>query len=79
MTSSVCESVNVTEATYLSTGQLADALGVDIRTVRRWIELYNLRWHHRTMGGHFRWVLADVEAALEERHPRGSSGQRPVE
>lgn len=79
MPTSVCDSVAVTEATHLTTGQLAAALGVDKRTVYRWIARYHLRWERRTLGGHYRWVLADVEEQLAEAHPGGQAGRPPVE
>ena len=79
MATSVCESVTVTEGAYLTTGQLAAALGVHIRTLRRWIPAYGLRWHHRTLGGHYRWSLATVRDQLSEAHPGGSAEADPVE
>lgn len=78
MPTSVCDPVRVTEGPYLTTSQLARELGVNRDTVIRWVHAYGLESHHRTAGGHHRWVLAQVEADLAALHPGRSPGGRPV-
>lgn len=78
MLTSVCDPVRVTEGTYLTTSQLAEYLGVNRDTIIRWVHRYGLESHHRTAGGHHRWVPADVDAQLAELHPTRSPGGRPV-
>lgn len=52
---------------YLTTGEAARALGVHRTTLVRWIALYNLSPAETTMGGHFRWELAELRRQLEAK------------
>jgi excisionase family DNA binding protein len=45
---------------YLTTGDAADALGVSINTLKKWVRLGLIRDAYRTEGGHLRIAAADV-------------------
>lgn len=48
------------EAPYLTTGEAADALGVSLNTLKKWVRLGLIRDAYRTDGGHLRIAAADV-------------------
>jgi len=49
------------EIAAVSSGELAEALGVDDRTVRKWIEDGQVTPDARTIGGHARFFPSTVE------------------
>lgn len=52
---------------YVTTGQAAKALGVDIRSLQRWVKAGLIEPDYVTPGGHMRW---DVDRVREElRNP----------
>lgn len=52
---------------YVTTGQAARELGVDIRSLQRWVKAGQLQPDYTTPGGHMRW---DVDRLREElRNP----------
>jgi len=62
----------------LTTGQAASLLGVaSTNTVKNWLEAGHFPGAYRTPGGHWRFVLAEVEAVkarmeqLNQRNQRG--------
>lgn len=46
----------------LTTRQVAAIFGVSITTVKRWSDAGQIP-HFRTLGGHYRYSAADIEAA----------------
>src|SRR6267378_4002748 len=56
----------------ISTAAAARKLGVDVRTIRRYVENGTLHASH-TPGGHVRIVAADVEAIITTGHPNSST------
>jgi excisionase family DNA binding protein len=49
------------EIATISAGELAEALGVDDRTVRKWIEDAQVVPDARTLGGHARFFPSTLE------------------
>jgi excisionase family DNA binding protein len=54
----------------LTTGQVAERLGVSARTVASWVRDNKLVPTVITMGGHSRFVWEDVERQLREQRER---------
>lgn len=54
----------------LTTGQLADELGISTRTVTRYVREGYLVPTETTLGGHHRWDLADVRRQIRELRER---------
>lgn len=56
---------------YVTTGQAARELGVDIRSLQRWVKAGLIEPDHVTPGGHMRWdverVRADLRRQVRER------------
>ncbi len=53
----------------LTSGELAERLGVSSSTVSGWARDGLITPELRTAGGHYRWVEADVRDQLAERWP----------
>jgi excisionase family DNA binding protein len=53
------------EAHYVSSGEAAQALGVSINTLKKWVRLGLIRDAHRTAGGHLRIAESDVARVAE--------------
>lgn len=61
----------MTRRRLLTSGQLADELGVSPRTVARYVRNGWLTPTMITLGGHYRWDLAEVQATIRaERRKR---------
>jgi excisionase family DNA binding protein len=54
----------------LTSGELAERLGVSVSTVSGWARDRLITPELRTAGGHYRWVEADVREQLADRWPR---------
>lgn len=57
----------------LTSGELADRLGVSVSTVSGWARDGLITPELRTAGGHYRWLEADVRAQLADRWNEGES------
>lgn len=57
----------ITGEPYLTTGQVAERLGVTRRAVNKWVTSGVLAPTLRTPGGRLRWHWSDVERQLRER------------
>ncbi len=67
------------EAAYLTTGEAADALGVSINTLKKWVRLGLIRDAYRTDGGHMRVAAADVARVAYLNHELEQSPDlRPI-
>lgn len=62
----VCD---VTDAQLVSTAAAAAALGVNRRTLWRWIAEGKVQAPARTAGGHLRWDLAQLRAQVDAARP----------
>ncbi|HWO62209.1 MAG TPA: MerR family DNA-binding transcriptional regulator [Umezawaea sp.] len=54
----------------ISSGELAEELGVSTRTIARYAADGLLIPAETTIGGHFRWVLEDVRQRMRELRQR---------
>lgn len=52
---------------FATAAEAARRMGVATSTVTRWIEQGKLPVHHRTLGGHYRILITDVERLVGER------------
>ncbi|MGH4025241.1 MAG: MerR family transcriptional regulator [Pseudonocardiaceae bacterium] len=52
---------------YVSTGAAARALGVDIRSLQRWVQRGDIEPDYVTPGGHYRWDVERIRAELYQR------------
>lgn len=52
---------------YLTMGQVADAFGVDRKTVWQWVQEGKLTPSHRTVGGHYRFSVAYINSLLTQK------------
>ena len=64
---------------YVSTGEAARTLGVDIRSLQRWVERGEIEPDYVTPGGHYRWDVEWMRAELYRRlrERRAQREQRP--
>jgi hypothetical protein len=51
----------------VGSGQAAEAAGVSLTTLLRWVHNGLITPTDKTLGGHFRWDLDDLQRQLEER------------
>lgn len=54
-------------ASYLTSGQFANRLGISPRTYRRWLQKGHIRPAFWTPTGHARWTEAQVSELLNRR------------
>lgn len=54
----------------VSTGEAARELGVNIRTIQRWVEAGLVEPDLRTAGGHMRWDMEHLREQLRTMHDR---------
>lgn len=57
----------VSHMPYVSTGEAARALGVDIRSLQRWVQRGEIEPDYVTPGGHYRWDVERIRAELYRR------------
>lgn len=57
-------------AKLVPTGVAADAVGVDRRTLQRWVEDGVVTPTLKTPGGHARWDIEDLKRQLHELNKR---------
>ena len=56
----------------LTTGQVAERIGVSARTVASWVRQGRLKPTYVTLGGHARFDWADVERQMREQRETDS-------